>query len=82
MLFRIMKNLKKRQQAALYKNLEVITNKCIEAMSILDSQGFIRFLQDYETGYYVVFNGRLNQTFYAKSYQRAEKFFNNMVAKC
>ena len=70
----------KKQQGAFQKNLEIITNKRIESMSILDSEKHIRLLQDFETGFYVVFNGRLNQSFYAKSYQMAEKRFNHLIA--
>ncbi len=72
-----MKN--QKQQGTSHNNLEIITNRRIEKMSILDSEKHIRLLQDFETGFYVVFNGRLNQSFYSKSYQMAEKRFNHLV---
>ncbi len=78
---RILKN-RNKQQGAFQKNLEIMTLSRIESMTILDSEKFIRFLQDFETGFYVIFNGRLNQTHYAKSYQSAEKKYNHLVAIC
>lgn len=71
---------KKKQRGAFHQNLEKMTLQQIESMSLLDSEKHIRFLQDYETGFYVVFNGRFNQTHYSTSYQRAERFFNHLVS--
>ncbi len=73
-------NRKKKQQGAFHKNLEIMTQARIESMPILDSEKHIQFLQDPESGFYVVFNGRFNQTHYAKSYQMAEKHFLHLIA--
>jgi hypothetical protein len=70
----------KKYQGAFHKNLETMTNKRILEMRILDSEKHIRLLQDAESGFYVVFNGRFNQTHYAKSYQKAEKHFLHLIA--
>lgn len=75
-----MKQNSKKNQGAFHRNLEKATKESIDAMSILDSEKHIRFLQDHETGFYVVFNGRFNQTHYSTSYQGAEKFFNYLVS--
>lgn len=71
---------KKKHRGAFHKNLETMTRPRIESMPILDSEKYIRLLQDLSTGFYVVFNGRFNQSHYAKSYQAAERFFNYQVA--
>lgn len=82
-----MKNRKRTQkpQGAFHKNLEQITYNRIMNMTILDSQGKIRFLHDNKdkkgrSDMYIVFDGRTNQTHYAVSYQAAEKRFNYLVA--
>jgi len=81
MQFKIMrKSTKRKQRGAFHQNLEKMTLQQIESMSILDSEKKIRFLQDPETGFYVVFNGRFNQTHYSASYQAAERFFNKLVS--
>lgn len=74
-----MKRNSKKRQGAFYKNLKSMTKSRIERMPILDSEKFIRLLQDPLTGFYIVFNGRFNQTHYAKSFQMAERKFNNLV---
>jgi len=74
------KSTKRKQRGAFHQNLEKMTLQQIESMSILDSEKHIRFLQDPETGFYVVFNGRFNQTHYSTSYQAAERFFNKLVS--
>jgi len=80
MLIKIMrKSTKRKQQGAFHKNLETMTLRRIDSMSILDSEKHIRFLQDIETGFYVVFCGAYNQVFYSASYQKAEGFFNHLV---
>lgn len=61
------------------KNMENMTDKRIMAMSILDSEKKIRLLYDYQTQNYIVFNGALNQTFFAQSFQKAERYFNHLV---
>jgi len=60
-------------------NLESMSNKRIESMTILDSENYIRFLQDPKTGFYVVFDGRFNSSFYARSYKAAERKFWYLV---
>ena len=70
----------KKQQGAFHKNLEIITKRRIESMPILDSEKHIRFLQDPSTGFYIVFDGRFNQSYYAKSYQAAEAKFKYLVS--
>lgn len=70
---------KKKHQGAFHKNLEQMTNKRILEMQILDSEKHIRLLQDPDTGFYVVFNGRYNSSHYAKSYQAAERHYNYLV---
>ncbi|MEM7087344.1 MAG: hypothetical protein AAF489_14245 [Bacteroidota bacterium] len=61
------------------KRFGTVTFNRLETMTILDSSKHIRLLQDRLTGYYVVFNGRINQTHYARSYQKAEKYFDRLV---
>ncbi len=73
----------KKSKGAFHSNIESMTKKRIESMIILDSdpdRHSIRLLQDASTGFYVVFNGRYNQSHYAKSYQMAERYFNHLVA--
>ena len=81
MLLLIMKNGKRtKHQGAFHKNLEIMTHNRIMSMTILDSKFKIRFLHDINgTRFYVVFDGRKNQTYYATSYQMAEKRFNYLV---
>lgn len=71
---------KKQKKGAFHESLERITNKRILSLPILDSEGYIRLLDDTQTtGKYLIFNGRFNSTHYAKSDQAAERFFNNQV---
>jgi len=72
----------KRSKRTLDKSFlkEPISKNRIESMIILKSEKFIRLLQDRETKLYFVFNGRLNQSFYSKSYQAAEKHYNHLVS--
>ena len=74
-----MKNSIKKYKGAFHANLDIITNKRIESMTILDSENYIRFLQDPKTGFYVVFDGRLNSSYYARSYSAAEKKFQYLA---
>lgn len=71
---------RKTKKNAFQANMEVMTNKRIESMIILDSQGYIRFLQDPSTGLYVIFNGRLNASHFSKAYQSAERFFKKQIS--
>lgn len=74
----------KRQKSAFRKNLEVMTSNRLKQMIVLDSDNKrkgLRLLQDPTTGLYLVFSGKFNQAFYANSYQAAERFFLNKLAK-
>ncbi len=78
----VMKNHKtKKQQGAFHKNLEIMTNNRILAMRVLDSEKYIRLLQDHETGFFIVFNGRYNASHYTNNYRTAKQYFNHLVAK-
>ena len=70
---------KKVKKKSTPKNMESMTDKRIMTMSILDSEKKIRFLYDYNTQNYIVFNGALNQTHFAQSFQKAERYFNHLV---
>ncbi|QMU63574.1 MAG: hypothetical protein GKR88_04290 [Flavobacteriaceae bacterium] len=55
----------------------------IRSMQILDSEGKIRFLHDVkDSKCYVLLDGRTHQTYYTKSYQKAMRFYNKLVASC
>ena len=76
--------MRKRKKSAFHKNLEVMTSNRLKQMVVLDSDNKrkgLRLLQDPTTGLHLVFSGKFNQAFYAKSYQAAERFFLNKLAK-
>lgn len=73
----------KKSVGTFQKNLTIMTNQMIASMCILDSdpkKHSIRFLHDPKSGLYVVFNGRLNASHYAKSYQMAERYYKHLVS--
>ncbi len=70
---------KKNLKGVFHQNLTRITLEKIEKMVVIDSEDHIRFLKDTDTGLYVIFNGRMNQTFYSSKYFEAERFFNNLI---
>ena len=70
---------KKQIKSAFHKNLEKITIERINRMVVIDSEEQMRFLKDQKTGFYVIFNGKINQTFYSSTYSEAERFFNNLI---
>ena len=71
-----------RKKSAFHTNLGTMTSNRLQQMTVLDSDNTskgIRLLQDPTTGMYVVFSGKYNQAFYARSYQMAERFFLNKI---
>jgi len=72
---------KNTKKSAFHANMEIMTKARIESMPILDSEKHIRLLDDTDvTGCYVTFNGRFNESFYARSYQAAERRFRYLVS--
>ena len=76
----------KKQKGAFQKKLEHITYARIMNMTMLESdiKKKIRFLHDdrdrnNKTNMYVVFDGRINHTYYARSYQQAEKRYQYLL---
>ena len=68
----------KNKKGNFHQYLKTMTNYRLMNSIILDSDSKnkgTRLLQDPETGLYLVFNGKYNQTYYTKSYQAAERYF-------
>ena len=80
MLQNIMRRNSKKQNGGVHQTLKSISLKEIESMQVLDSEDHFRFLKS-KRGIFVVFNGRLNQTYYSCSKVTAERFFNNLINK-
>lgn len=76
-----MKRKSKKQKGSFHTNMEIMTNKRIGQMRDIDEQNNILLLQDPSTGFYVVFVKKHLCSFYAKSYQKAQRHFNFLVAQ-
>ncbi|WP_136073125.1 hypothetical protein [Candidatus Ulvibacter alkanivorans] len=74
-------SVRKEPQSAFHKNFGIQTNDRILSMRILDKENQIEFLQDPQTGFYVIYDSESSQSFYAKSYIDAEHRFNFLIGK-
>ncbi len=70
---------KKKPLKKLDSNPNTMTKDRICSMQILESEKYIRFLFEPRTKTYFIFNGRLNASHFAKSYQIAQRFYNQLI---
>lgn len=75
------KSVNKQNKKDFRNSMEVMTNKRMLSMSIIESEQDIRLLWDRLTKSYMVFAGRFNASFYAKSYQAAQRYYLYLLSQ-
>ena len=70
----------KQKRKDFHNDMEIMTNKRMLAMSIIESERDIRLMWDKVTKAYIVFVGRFNASFYAKSYQSANRHYLHLLS--
>jgi len=63
------------------QTLEILTQARMLKMSILESKGYLRLLDDTRiSGFYIIFNGKLNASKITSSYQNARREFQRIAS--